>query len=193
MENQTSDIGARLEKLERENRKMKKAGIVVAVFGAALIAMGQSQSQAAKVVEAHEFRLKDSSGAVRGKLFTNDEGQTLLELQNAVGTATASIGTGSVGASINLSGSDSKSSLTLMSGPASMFPTINLRGSAGNVTISADKDFGGPSIWVEDVDGYEAVIGKSNLENTKTGKKESTPAASVVLFDKQKKVLWSVP
>jgi hypothetical protein len=70
---------------------------------------------------------------------------------------------------------------------------FELKGTAGQVTVSADQDFGGPSFTVEDLDGYETVIGKSNLENTKTGRKESTLAASIELFTKEKKVLWSAP
>ena len=37
------------------------------------------------------------------------------------------------------------------------------------------------------------MLGRSDLVQTKIGKKEQTPAASLVLFDKDKKVLWQAP
>jgi hypothetical protein len=46
---------------------------------------------------------------------------------------------------------------------------------------------------IEDNKGYSSVLGRSDLVLTKRGKKEQTPAASVVLFNKDKKVLWSAP
>ena len=57
------DINARLKKLERENRRMKKIGIVAAVVVSTVIIGGQAKTN--KVVEANEFRLLDSSGKVR--------------------------------------------------------------------------------------------------------------------------------
>ena len=41
------------------------------------------------------------------------------------------------------------------------------------------------------MEGYSTHIGKTDL--TQTGRKEQTPAASLVLFDKDKKVLWAAP
>ena len=64
-------------------------------------------------------------------------------------------------------------------------------GSAGTFTVKVDED--GPNITVEDKEGYSTEIGGTDLVQTKTGKKEQTPAASLVLFDKDKKVLWSAP
>ena len=57
------EINARLEKLERENRWMKKIGIVATVVLSTLIIGGQAKTN--KVVEANEFRLVDASRKVR--------------------------------------------------------------------------------------------------------------------------------
>jgi hypothetical protein len=66
MDSQPSEINARLEKLERENRWMKKIGVVAVVFASVLFISGQSKTN--KVLEVNEFHLVDASGKVRAKL-----------------------------------------------------------------------------------------------------------------------------
>jgi hypothetical protein len=56
----------RIGKVERENRRMKRAGLALVILSATLVLMGQSQ--ATKVVEANGFVLKDASGKVRAQL-----------------------------------------------------------------------------------------------------------------------------
>jgi hypothetical protein len=66
----TSELQAiteRLERLERQNHALKRAGIgALAIFGAALL-MGQG-APAPRTVEAQKFVLRDSSGRVRADL-----------------------------------------------------------------------------------------------------------------------------
>src|SRR5215468_10792936 len=54
---QASAINARLEKLDNENRGMKKIGIVAIVFASVLFISGQATTN--KVVEANEFQVVD--------------------------------------------------------------------------------------------------------------------------------------
>jgi hypothetical protein len=51
----------------------------------------------------------------------------------------------------------------------------------------------GPSVHVTDREGFSAALGVSSLVTTKTGYKNQTSAAAVVLFGKDNKVLWSAP
>src|SRR5215510_5290231 len=60
------DVNARLERLEKENRRMKKIGIVAIVFASVLFISGQAKTN--KVIEANEFRLLDASGKKRATL-----------------------------------------------------------------------------------------------------------------------------
>ena len=60
------DINARAEKLDRENRRMKKIGFVAIVFASVLLMSGQAKMN--RVVEANEFHLVDESGKVRARL-----------------------------------------------------------------------------------------------------------------------------
>ena len=55
----------RIEKLERQNRRMKQAGTIALVLAGAVLLMGQAP--ATRTVEANEFVLKDGSVVVRGR------------------------------------------------------------------------------------------------------------------------------
>jgi len=79
-------------------------------------------------------------------------------------------------------------------GSASLTPeSLVLEGPVGKFTVTLVDESGGPNLTIEDNEGYSTVIGRSDLVLTKTGKKEETPAASLVLLDKGGKVLWSAP
>jgi hypothetical protein len=69
---------------------------------------------------------------------------------------------------------------------------INLnRSHRGFVGMSVEEE--GPSVFLQDEAGYETMIGNGSLETIKTGSMEKRSAASVVLFGKDKKVIWSAP
>lgn len=59
--------------------------------------------------------------------------------------------------------------------------------------MNLGQNLGGPSLELEDNEGFSTILGRSDLVENRTGRKERTPAASLVLFDKDKKVLWSAP
>jgi len=60
----------RLDRVERENRRLKRAGVVaLAVMGTVmLVAMGWSPPEVTAVVEGNRFVLKDTLGKVRAEL-----------------------------------------------------------------------------------------------------------------------------
>ena len=57
----------RIEKIEQENRRMRRAALALLILPLALVLMAQSQTT--KVVEANEFVLKDVSGHMRARLW----------------------------------------------------------------------------------------------------------------------------
>ncbi len=59
-------LAERLTRLEAQNRRFRKAGIAALVLASAVAVMGQARTS--RVLEANEFVLKDSSGAVRASL-----------------------------------------------------------------------------------------------------------------------------
>lgn len=73
--------------------------------------------------------------------------------------------------------------------PAGPFLILN---SAG-VNARIEVDAGMPSLTVSDNEGFQTTVGTELLETTRTGETHKTSAASVVLFDKEKNVLWKAP
>jgi len=172
------DINVRLEKLERENRRMKKIGIAAIVFASVLFISGQAKSN--KVVEANEFRLLDASGKERASLHVF-HGQAELSIGSDV-----LLGTDPNGPFLIMGPSTGKGTMTLNP------DNLSLEGPVGKFIVTLDES-DGPNLTIEDNEGYSSVLGRSDLVQTKTGKKEQTPAASLVLFAKDKKVLWAAP
>ncbi len=71
----------RLEKLEKQNRRLRAGGAVFMLAVASLILMGQAPSQS-KTIEAQEFILRDGNHKARAKL-SLVEGTPMLSLYDA--------------------------------------------------------------------------------------------------------------
>jgi hypothetical protein len=86
---------------------------------------------------------------------------------------------------LNLYGEDptrAQASLDLEGGPRLFLSDLN-----GQVDLEK------AAIDVSDFHGFRAVIGSTPLETPRTGEAHKTSAASIVLFGKDGKVLWSAP
>lgn len=217
---QWSQVIERLEKLERQNRRMKQAGIAGLLFISCVLLMGQAPST--KAVEANEFILRDTSGKTLGR-WTIEKGLPKMEMydvtkrqQTTFGIASALVGLGGRGATVpqpvlrmeegdtstvllvgtggsnlifNTSGDNASS---VMLGMSLFGPQLFLgRNGKSNATLSITGS--GPSLEITDEAGFQTTIGNAELETARTGESHKTSAASVILFDKDKKVLWKAP
>jgi hypothetical protein len=61
------------------------------------------------------------------------------------------------------------------------------------VNLSSGVNGVGPSLAISDDQGFQAVVGSISLSIPSTGGSSRTSAASLVLFDKDGKVVWNVP
>jgi len=196
MQRSTSDLeslGARVEKLERQNRAFKRAALGLLLLPASLLAMGQArQARPGNVpaapghLVATDFTLVDEQGRKRADLGMFADvpmfhiygengttsvivGPTGLSVWNAAGNPTLMLYAMPDRSELDLFGADSKTSVDLS---------------------VADSE---PSILVTDADGFETDIGTSHTVTTTTGETHQTSAASIMLFGKDRKVLWSTP
>jgi hypothetical protein len=253
------EILARLENVERQNRHLKRGGIVGALLLAMVFIMGQAKSS--RIVEAEAFVLKDLSGNSRARwgmaggnpalTLTDAKGQTQVLLQGGdrpvisvsrtggkeqvTLTATedmyglaiygepkgisngTQIGLGvwkgipgltlydekgieRVGLDLKQSGptlrlvdGESKAGFNMWVAPLGGGPDFSMYDAKGELRVDLVAPDGGPSLKLEDQNGYSAILGSTDLLTPSTGRKEMTSAASLTLFGKDKKVLWSAP
>ena len=74
-------LSKKVERLERENLRLKRIGISLIIVAVAALTMGQSQST--KTVEANAFVLRGPDGSVRAKLDSNKSSTELVFLNDA--------------------------------------------------------------------------------------------------------------
>jgi hypothetical protein len=231
MSPQSSDCSAiteRLDRLEKENRRLKRLGLAaLAVMGAALV-MGQSPTN--RTLEANEFILKDASGSVRATLKMN-KGEPWLTLSGSNGKSEATLMPDAVefadsngidrvmlgshsaafyqreggknvvtdeGPGLVLSGPDGtgRADLRGMTDGAALYlygPNRDRDNKLLRVTLSSGAGGNGPSLSISDDQGFQAVVGSVSLLAPSTGGSTRLSAASMVLFDKDRKVIWNVP
>ena len=171
-ESETPDLEAivkRLEKVERQNGRLKRAGVLVVALACAVVLMGQTLTRN-RVVEAETFVLRDAGGKLRARL------RTLLD-------------------SPALAFYDRDETLHLELGLLEDSPFLILydKGLRNRAQLSLSED-GSPSLSLLDKDWEtRAVLGSTSLEVTKTGAVTKTAPSSLVLFDKEGKVIFQAP
>jgi len=163
----TDSLKRRLSRLERQNRNLKHAMILVVVGIAAVFMMGQAQpNKIAKKIEAEKFILRGPNGAERGSLGVAPNGHPYLVLLNRNGKPSVSLGKLYGHASRTMKGNV----ITYGTGPSKGY---------------YDKD-GKPRSTVP----YDQWL----KEKTSDVQKARKPTESlVVLFDDTGKVFWSIP
>jgi len=72
------EIAARVEAVERENRRLKKIALSVLALAGAVLLMGQARPN--RTIEAERFILKDASGKIRARLDMSADRPTLALL-----------------------------------------------------------------------------------------------------------------
>ncbi len=105
---------------------------------------------------------------------------------DANGKRRAGLGMGADGGLfLNDSNSDVRAFLGLSKGTGS----LSFFDADGKMRVLLDER----SLELSDKEGFETTIGTTDLLGLRTGETRRTSAASVVLFDKDKKVLWEAP
>lgn len=164
-------VGWRLDRLERENRFLRRVIVCFLLLASTVIAMGQARPS--RILEADAFLLKDATGRIRARLSMEAEGRPTLTYLDQKGNLVAA-----------LAGGDEP------------FLILNKNGSNEQVQLGANKGLVGLAIYDKGIRaGLSLQKGTPSLdlfdENGRPALSEDP--ASLVLFGKDQKVLWSVP
>jgi len=201
----------RIEKLERENRRLRRGGLAAIVVLATLGILGAA-APVPQTLRAHELELTDAAGNMRAKISAIDGKAPYLVLYDAKGRTMLSLKGG--GSQPGLAINDASGNTRVMLGGLS--PNLAFYDTANNTTVSLDGDAlgprlllfdgagkmrvhlggPGPSLDLMDQSGYETDIGVSTAPNLTTGDMQQTTAASIVMFskeDEQRNFLWRAP
>jgi hypothetical protein len=196
------DLEDRVLELEKQNRRLKRFGIVVLIFPALLLVMGQAparrQNVEAGTITANEFQIKDSKGRVRVEIGMNLNGWPQLSLFEPTITIPRVV----------LSADPKEGPLLMMIGERGS-TTFTPKGFSflwPGAGAALDKDTGyyitdatgrtylsGGSLRLEDHQRFSAILGTAESVTPRTGEKHTTSAASLVMVDKDGHTIWKAP
>lgn len=190
MTNEHNTIEQRLEKLERQNRRMKLAGIGALVIAGAFLLTGQASGpRILPEVRANSFVLVDAQGKPRATLGMYAD-QPRLALSDTNGTVRAALAVSSGGPVLMMVGTGKAVASLFVESDG---PELDMLGENEAQGAIFGIPARGPELRMNDASGFETELGVTDLITPTTGETHATSAASIVLFGKGKKVLWSAP
>jgi len=194
-----AEFEARLAKLERQNRRLKRLGLLFLLITGSGFLLAQAPRKPPSAAPApatpaasydtlvvHRLELRDKAGKLRGLWETTDEGPALW-LYDAAGNPRAGVVVTGYGPGVILfdAAGELRAWLRLDAGG----PALKLYDAAGKPRAALSAD----AFSVTDAQGFKAVLGVTDLETITTGEKHTTSAAAVTLFGKDGKVIWRAP
>jgi hypothetical protein len=210
MDYPTSDLqsfAARVKRLERHNLILKLLSAVTLVLLSALFAfeIGTRQSSPPDTIVTTHLVLRDKAGHDGAELSFDKDGKAALHLfgLGADQGVNATLSPDTLELHFhNASTSFSDGGLFMFDGkgnqiiglgtPLGAQPVLRMWGSdRREIWLSALEP--GPTLGMSDDAGFEADLGVVELITPRTGQQHKTSAASLTLFSKDRKVLWSTP
>jgi hypothetical protein len=205
-ENQQLEI--RIERLEVQNRRFKRGALALLIALVSVSLMGQTKrprkaapaptaAPAVPVtpekIEAQSFILKDSNGKIRAELSMAGTGPGLkLRDESGIPLVTLSLNDGSPrGPLMLLSDPEHHAavSISVLDGVGSQLSLVGARPDIqARMAVAPD----GTSFEMSDSNGFTTSIG-NGIQASKGKQPKQTTAASITLYGKDRKVLWSTP
>jgi hypothetical protein len=152
--------------------------------------MGQASSK--KTVEANEFILRDDGGKIRARLFMTVKSTSVMNIPGVNPPVPLTM---NPKASLALYDEKEQVSGVVDADSISFFKSHVSLGS-GALSIgdqSAGIVVSAYSVGLFDEQGYEATLGRRSLVTPRTGETQMRSAASLVMFDRNKNVIWKAP
>lgn len=205
--NQANDaIVCRLERLEAQNRRMKRGGLICVILIASIGLMAQKRTTkrhaarkptpapaVPKNIEAESFTLKDSAGRVRAELAMGGMGPSFKLLdQSGSALVTISVNDAAPGGPFLLLSDPAHHAGISMSALQGAGSELSLTGERENAQVHIGVTKDGTALELFDQDGFSTDIG-NGMQASRSGKLKKTTAASITLFNKDRKALWSAP
>ena len=199
-------LEVRIERLERQNRLFRRGALTCLIALVSVGLMGQTKhsrkaapttAPAAPVgpekIEAGSFIMKDSNGKIRAELSMAATGPTFKLLdENGAPQMRLSLNDRSPqGPMMLLSDPQHHAGLSL-SVLEGMGSQLSLVGARPDIQARMEVAPGGTSLEMSDADGFTTSIG-NGMQASKGKQPKKTTAASVTLYGKDRKVLWSTP
>jgi hypothetical protein len=203
---------SRVERLERENRRLKQGALACVLLIASVGLLAQTKQNAPSssqrrrppapapapaptgptAVEAQSFILKDSNGHVRGELGLTGSTPS-LKFRDESGSAlvTLALNSDAPGGPLLLLSDPQHHASVALSVLEHAGPQLSLTGERADIQLHMGVAPDGTTLELSDKNGFTTSIGSGVVP--KNGQAKQTSAASIVLYGKQRKVLWSVP
>lgn len=168
------------------------AGLVGGVVSSQLFvgvpAFAQKTPQQAKVIQAEKFELVDRGGKIRGALGVTPEDKVVLILfdKSEKGGILLSVVNGSPSLIVYDKERKARAILSFGSDEEPQLALYDRKGALGALMAPS-------SLGIYSDGNARAVLGSTELEATRTGEGIKRPVSSLVLFDKDEKVLWQAP
>jgi hypothetical protein len=194
-------LEVRIEKLERQNRLFRRGALTCLIALVSVGLMGQTKhphkaapaTAIPEKIEAQSFILKDSTGKIRAELSMAGTGPT-FKLRDESGTPLVTL---------SLNDSSPQGAMMLFSDPQhhagvslsvleGMGSQLSLVGERPDIQARMEVAPEGTSLEMSDADGFTTSIG-NGMQTTKGKQPRKTTAASITLYGKDRKVLWSTP
>ncbi len=180
----------RVVRLEAQNRWLKRVIIPAVLIAVVMITMGQTKRE----------NLGNADNIVVGKI----QADAIVIQPKGKGPATF-LEPGSMRVFGDTGYVEIEGNAILMSEKGKKDPStwllpgdMQVQGDSGSVEIKGSEEEGlsteeGPAVRVRDKQGFESVLGVSNVVTIKTGTESRSSAASINMFGKDNKVIWSAP
>jgi len=210
MVGERESIVSRVERIEKENRRLKQGALVCLVALASIGLMGQTQHKTTTTkkpspppaaaaafvmptnIEAESFILKGPNGKTRAELSMGGTGPSLKLLdQSGSALVTLSLNDSAPGGPFVLLSDPQHHAGISMSVLENAGSQLTLTGEREDIQAHLGVTPDGTNFELTDRDGFSASIGDGTV--TKGGQVKKTTAASIALFNKDRKVLWSQP
>jgi hypothetical protein len=214
--NDLDSMHQRLLRLEKQNRRFKQLGVAILLVIPALLLLTcqstnvatPSQAPTKKTVEAIEFILKDGNGNVRARLRMGEGNSPAgavpqLDLLDEKGTLRVQLTGGREpregGVNIaNIAGimvfdqDGHQRGMFAAENHGATLAFTNVNG-VDDAFVRGEGIFVSGPVTVSDESGFRATLGPTELAIPRSGERHQTSAASLIMLNKEKNVIWRAP